>query len=183
MKRISQSVPSDSSLFSGKYIELRRKGTWEYVRRVNITGIVVIVPVTDANEIVLVEQYRIPVGARVIELPAGLAGDKPGTETEPLSDAAKRELLEETGYACETMTQVSVGPASPGMSDELLTLFKATGLRKVNSGGGDETEDIIVHTVPLDGFENWLDSQASAGKLIDVKVHLGPYFAGRGSRR
>src|SRR3954470_20386034 len=125
----------------GKYIQLVRQGGWEYDRRKGISGIVGVVAVTDDGKLVLVEQYRAPVRAAVIELPAGLAGDAKGHEAEDLADAARRELLEETGYEANDMRRLAAGAASAGMTDEIITLFRATGLKKTGEGTGDETED------------------------------------------
>src|SRR6478672_1057017 len=122
--------PPPTVLYDGKHIQLVRRDRWEYARRKNLTGIVAIVAVTEDGKLVLVEQYRPPVGARVIELPAGLAGDVAGQEAEDLATAALRELLEETGYEADVMTEVGAGAASAGMTDEIITLFLAAGLRK-----------------------------------------------------
>jgi ADP-ribose pyrophosphatase len=164
-------------LAEGSYLRMLRRDGWEYVERRGITGIVVIAAVTPDREIVLVEQYRIPVHSRCIELPAGLAGDRPGEESEPLAAAARRELLEETGYEASALELVVAGPISPGMSTESVSLFLARGLAKVGPGGGDESEDIIVHRVPLDRVEPWLASKATGGALVDPKVYTGVYFA------
>ena len=163
----------------GKYVQLVRQGGWEYARRKGISGIVAVVAVTDDGKLLLVEQHRAPVGARVIELPAGLAGDAKGHEREDLADAARRELLEETGYEARQMQRVAAGAASAGMTDEIITLFRATGLRKTGEGSGDETEDITVHEVPLADVEHWLAEQERAGKLVDLKVYCGLCFARR----
>ena len=162
----------------GKHVALVRRGTWEYARRKGICGIVGIVAVTDERRLVLVEQDRPPVGKRVIELPAGLAGDAKGHETEDLEVAARRELLEETGYAALRLERVAAGAASAGMTDEVITLFVASGLKKVGAGEGDGEEDITVHEVPLDGVTQWLAEHERAGRLIDMKVYAGLYFAG-----
>jgi ADP-ribose pyrophosphatase len=163
----------------GKYVQLVRQGAWEYARRKGISGIVAVVAVTDDGKLLLVEQYRAPVGASVIELPAGLAGDAKGHEREDLADAARRELLEETGCEAGQMQRVAAGAASAGMTDEIITLFRATGLRKTGEGSGDETEDITVREVPLADVEHWLAEQERAGKLVDLKVYCGLYFARR----
>src|SRR5688500_14489571 len=117
---------------AGKYIELVRQGGWEFARRKGISGIVGIIAVTDDRKLLLVEQFRPPVGAQVIELPAGLAGDAVGHEKEDLADAARRELLEETGYEARRMERVAAGAASAGMTDEIITLFRATGLTRTD---------------------------------------------------
>ena len=164
-------------VYDGKHVQLVRQGGWEFARRKGISGIVGIVAVTDDMRLVLVEQHRPPVGARVIELPAGLAGDAKGHEGEDLADAARRELVEETGYEASGMRRVAAGAASAGMTDEVITLFRATGLKKVGQGTGDETEDITVHEVPVDGVIDWLAAREREGKLIDLKVYCGLFFA------
>jgi ADP-ribose pyrophosphatase len=161
----------------GKYIQLVRQGNWEYARRKGISGIVGVVAVTEDGKLVLVEQFRAPVRAAVIELPAGLAGDAKGHEGEDLADAARRELLEETGYEAKEMRRLAAGAASAGMTDEIITLFRATGLKKTGEGTGDETEDITVHEVALAEVVPWLAEQERSGKLVDLKVYCGLYFA------
>ena len=163
----------------GKHIALVRKGTWEYAARKGVSGIVGIVAVTDDGMLVLVEQERPPVGARVVELPAGLAGDDAGHEGEDLAAAARRELLEETGYEARTIERLAAGAASAGMTDEVITLFLATGLTKTGTGGGDGSENITVHEVPLAGIADWLAAREREGRLIDLKVYGGLYFAAR----
>ncbi|MBN1437463.1 MAG: NUDIX hydrolase [Sedimentisphaerales bacterium] len=168
---------NDESLFQGNFLHMRQRGRWEYVHRMNISGIVVIVAVTDQQELVLTEQFRLPVDSNVIELPAGLAGDIEGQEHEPLSEAAKRELLEETGYEAANMEFLTEGPPSPGMTSEIVTFFLATGLKRVHEGGGDHTEDIITHTVPLAEIHQWLEDVQKRGVLLDPKTYAGVYFA------
>jgi ADP-ribose diphosphatase len=163
----------------GKHIALVQRGRWEFARRKGVCGIVGIVAVTDEGKLVLVEQDRPPVNARVIELPAGLAGDAKGHEGEDLEVAARRELLEETGYAARRIERVAAGVPSAGMTDEVITLFLATGLTRSGAGEGDGEEDITLHEVPLADVEPWLRRQESAGKLIDLKVYAGLYFARR----
>ena len=106
----------------GRFLGLYEVNGWEYVTRTNASGVVVIVAVTTDNELVLVEQFRAPVGAPVIELPAGLAGDQ-GDADESLIGAAERELWEETGYRSDQWRELAVCPSSAGMSDEMLTIF------------------------------------------------------------
>jgi ADP-ribose pyrophosphatase len=164
------------TLYQGKHIRLVRSGRWEFVKRNNVCGIVGIVAVTEARELILVEQFRVPVNASVIELPAGLAGDLADAPVEDLAIAAKRELLEETGYDAAEMQFLAEGPVSAGLSDEVITLFRATGLTKHHDGGGDESEDITVHHVPLERIDAWLAEQRKAGKLIDLKLYAGLRF-------
>lgn len=165
------------TVYDGKHIQLARRGTWEFVSRRGVSGIVGIIAVTDAEELILVEQYRAPVDKDVIELPAGLAGDVPGHEMEELEVAARRELLEETGYEAQTMRRVAEGTASAGITDEIITLFMATGIKKTGAGEGDGSEKITVHLVPLKEVQSWLSSKQAKGKLVDLKIYSALHFA------
>ena len=169
----------DVILAEGKHTRLISRDGWEFVQRTNITGIVVIVAVTNEEKLLIVEQYRAPVAARVLELPAGLAGDITGQEDEGLALAAQRELVEETGFVAQKMERLLEGPISAGLSDEVITLFRATGLRQVGPGGGDSNEDITVHEVPLDCAAQWLREANARGVLVDPKVLAGLYYGGR----
>lgn len=165
------------TLGSGKFLRLVRDGRWEFVQRTNTSGVVAIVAVTDDGAIVLTEQYRSAVQCPVVELPAGLAGDIPGEENEVLLVAAERELLEETGYQAGKWTLLVHGPPSAGMSDECVALFLAERLTKVSDGGGDDSEQITVHVVPLQDAPAWLRQIEATGRLVDPKVFAGLYFA------
>jgi ADP-ribose pyrophosphatase len=167
------------TLGSGKFLALVKEGRWEYVNRIGATGAAIVVAVTGDQKLLLVEQYRIPVHARTIELPAGIVGDEPGGLNESLGDAAKRELLEETGYAAERVEPLATGPSSSGLTSEVVTLLLASGLRRVNAGGGVAHENITVHEVPLGEVHGWLRERASAGLLIEPKVYAGLYFLER----
>jgi ADP-ribose pyrophosphatase len=166
-----------TTLFEGKHLRLLKVGHWEYVERTNATGVVIILAITPENKIVLVEQFRIPLGKRVIELPAGLAGDIPGAAGEALATAAKRELLEETGYEAKEMIFLTEGPPSSGLSSETVTFFRAKGLHRLSAGGGDAGEDIQLHEIDLAKIHDWLAEKANQGWLVDPKVYTGLYFA------
>jgi len=162
----------------GKFLRFVRRGKWEYVTRKGASGVVTIIAVTRENKLLLVEQFRPPVDARVIELPAGLAGDG-HHHHETLETAARRELLEETGYDAGGMAYVGGGTVSPGLTDELITVFLATDLNKTGPGLGDGGEDITLHEVPIDQLNPWLDEQAQQGKLIDLKVYAALHWLKR----
>jgi len=166
-----------TTLHTGKFLALIKEGHWEYVDRVNATGSVLILAVTADQRILLVEQYRIPVHARTIELPAGIIGDEPGSSNESRGVAARRELLEETGYAAEHMEEITTGAACSGLTSERTTLFRASGLLRTGKGGGVEHEEIIVHEVPLVEATAWLKKKAESSLLIDPKVYAGLFFA------
>jgi ADP-ribose pyrophosphatase len=168
---------NEPTLWEGKYLRVTRRDKWEYVTRQGTSGVVGIVAVTDGGKLVLVEQYRPPVGRNVIEIPAGLAGDVAGSEHEPLADAAARELLEETGYAAREMTYLCEGVSSAGLTDELITLFRAVGLTKQGDGAGDGSEQITLHEIPLADVEPWLAEQVAAGKTVDLKVYAALRWA------
>ena len=161
---------------SGKYVRLVRRHGWECVERVNASGIVCMVPLTDDDKVVLIEQFRRPLNASVIEMPAGLVGDTTGNHAETVETAAQRELIEETGYQAKEFVLLIEGPPSAGLSSEIITFFLARGLTKVGSGGGDDTEDIIVHEIPVAQVHEWLEDKRRAGMMVDPKIYTGLYF-------
>jgi ADP-ribose pyrophosphatase len=165
------------TVYDGKHIRLVRRNSWEYVSRKNLRGIVGIVAVTDTGRMLLVEQWRPPLMRHVIELPAGLAGDLAGHEGEDLETAARRELLEETGYEAVTMEELADGTVSAGITDEIITLFRATGLKKVSDADGDGSEQITLHEIEVGRVESWLNEERLGGKSVDLKVYAGLYFA------
>ena len=161
----------------GRRVRLLNDKGWEYVERLNLSGIVCIVALTEGGDIVLTQQFRRPVAKEVIELPAGLVGDEAGREKETLIEAAQRELLEETGYQGPKMVFLTAGPPSSGLSNEIITFFWAQGIKKVALGGGEGSENIKVHEIPLKQVHNWLQQIAEDGNiLIDPKVYTGLYF-------
>ena len=169
------------TLHTGKFLALVKEGHWEYADRTNATGAAIIVAVTAEQKLLLVEQYRIPVHARTIELPAGIIGDEPGSNDEAHAEAALRELVEETGYEAGHIEALTHGPSSGGLTSETVTLFLATKLRRVGSGGGVAHEDITVHEVLLTDAHTWLHEKAKSGVLVDPKVYAGLYFIGKHS--
>lgn len=160
-------------VYAGQYLSMAQRGHWEFATRNTQQPAVGIVALTDAQEVVLVEQFRPPVGRTVVELPAGLSGDLPGLENEALLEAAKRELLEETGYTAAEWTELGSGYSSPGLTDESIVLFLARGLEKTWQGGGDESEAITVHEVPLHEVLDWLTKNDADA---DLKLLAGLYL-------
>ena len=146
-------------LGEGQHLRLLRRGTWEFVQRRNCSDAVLVAAITTDGKLVFVEQFRPPVNAPVIELPAGLVSDDADSAGESLEDAA-RELLEETGYQADSLQKVFTGPSSAGLTDEMVTLFVATGLRKQGPGGGIDNESITLLEVPLDEAFEWLEARA-----------------------
>ena len=136
-------MSKDITRYRGRYLSLLERDRWEFASRSNASGVVVIVAVTEAGEIVLVEQYRKPVGACVVELPAGLVGDLADPD-ETVIVAAHRELLEETGYAAARMEVLMACPSSAGMSDEIITFVLALSLIHIS----EPTRPILVSRMP-----------------------------------
>lgn len=163
---------------AGRYLRLVKRGTWEYAERLGATGAVCIVAVTDDRKLVLIEQPRPAMNGLVIELPAGLVGD--GEDSGELgAAAANRELLEETGFTASHIEEVAEGPVTPGLASERVSLFLATGLRRVGPGGGVDGEQITVYEVALGEVEAFLREQVARGRAVDLKVYAALHFARR----
>jgi ADP-ribose pyrophosphatase len=150
-----------------KHVNVLERDGWEYVERKSAKEAVAVIAVTDDGKIILTEQYRPPVDARVIDWVAGLV-EKDSPEV-----TARKELEEEVGYTCESVELIAKGPTSPGITSELVSFYRARSLKKTGDGGGIDNEKITVHVVPLDGIRAWLEKQDA---LIDLKVWSGLYF-------
>lgn len=168
--------PQREIVWTGHHVSMWKRGHWEYAVRNTARPAVGIVAVTSDDSVVLVEQYRPPVGERVIEIPAGLVGDLDDHEEESLMEAAKRELFEETGYTAERWIHMGGGYSSPGLTDETIELFFADGLRKEGPGGGDDQEEIRIHEVPWNQLHDWLGRN---GAQLDLKLLAGIRLAER----
>ncbi len=169
-------TPHDEVIAETPYLRLVMRRGWSFVERTTASGVVSIAARTRDDRIVLVEQYRAPVDGNVIELPAGLSGDLADDPDESLETAAKRELLEETGYEAASWRRVIDLVTSSGLTNEVATIFVADDLEKTGTGGGDASEDITVHEVPLDEVDQWLYRAQEAGKLIDSRIYAGLYL-------
>lgn len=158
-------------MWQGRFITAKRRGKWEYVGRARGIKAAVILAVED-DHVLLVEQYRVPLGANCIELPAGLIGDHDGGE-DALTSAA-RELEEETGYLADTFDIIGEFFSSPGMVSESFTLVRATGLTRTSDGGGVDGENIIVHRIALQDLPKFVQTKRDEGCVVDVKLLMLP---------
>lgn len=182
MKINPDHLPADAdaaveTLHEGRWLSLRKRGRWEYAERNNRGGAVIIVALTAEDKLLFVEQYRVAIQQYTIEMPAGLVGDLAGHTDESALRAAERELEEETGYHCSWVEFIHRGPSSSGMSTEMITFVRAHDLQKVGPGGGDASENIVVHEVPRKEAGDWLFARAAEGYSIDPKLFAGLWFS------
>lgn len=160
----------EETQWQGRFIAAKTRGRWEYVSRARGIKAAVILAITPEDEVVLVEQFRIPLGRACIELPAGLIGDDAGGEGEEAATAALRELEEETGYRAGRMEDLGEFYSSPGMVSEAFTLFRAHDLERVGPGGGTEGEGITVLHVPRASIAEFIAERRAQGYGIDVRL-------------
>lgn len=163
-------------IYEGKHIFVFDQNGWEFVERKKAKEAVAVIAVTDDGELIFTEQTRKPVGHRVIDWPAGLVGDEGSDDA---AQTAKKELEEETGFTCEGVERLAAGPTSPGITSEIVTFYRATGVRREGSGGGVSGEDITVHVVRRSDVPRWLEQRERDGVLVDLKIWGGLYFVQR----
>lgn len=165
-------------VYQGQWLRMVRRGRWEYAERTHGHGMaVIIIALTPDDKLLFVEQFRTPLNNRTIEMPAGLVGDDHASDT--LVDAARRELVEETGWEPSRVEVLLVGPTSSGMSSERIAFVRARDLRKVGDGGGVEGENIIVHEVPRAEAPQWLMRKQREGFDLDLKLWAGLWMIER----
>lgn len=173
-------------LHRGRFLRLVRvpfrNGHWEYVSRVNSSGAAFILAVTPQRELLLVEQHRLPLGARTVELPAGMIGDEAGHRDEGIEASALRELEEETGFRGTRARILASGPVAAGLTSEMLHLVEIDDLVREHAGGGVDGEDIVVHRVPLSAIDDWLARKRDEGLLIEPRIYAALYFVLRAER-
>ena len=176
MTDIADADAPEEVVWQGRFITTRRRGRWEYVGRARGIRAAVILAVDEEDHVILVSQYRVPLGRRCVELPAGLVGDHDDNVGEDVAVAGARELEEETGYRPGRIEVIGEFFSSPGMVCESFTLLRAHDLVKVGEGGGVESEDITVHRVPLSDIGEAVARWRAEGLAIDVKILtlLGP---------
>jgi ADP-ribose pyrophosphatase len=168
---------SKKVLAETRFLRLVDENGWTFVERPNSTGVVTAIPLTPQRRLVFVEQHRPPLGARSIEFPAGLMGDEDGHEQEDPVLAARRELIEETGYDAHSLELVASTSTSPGMTNEIVHFVLAWDLARVGPGGGVGSEDIVVHEVALGDARDWLAGKARGGIVVAAKAYAGLFFA------
>ncbi|WP_313346876.1 NUDIX hydrolase [Stenotrophomonas sp.] len=169
---MSPTTQAPKIVYEGKYQRMVVRGTWEYSERTHAGGLAaIIIAVTPEDNVLFVEQFRVPLQASTIEMPAGLVGDVDAGES--IEDSAVRELEEETGWTAAHAEVLMIGPTSSGASSEKIAFVRATGLRKVGEGGGDASEDIIVHEVPRARAAAWLVEKMGQGYELDAKLWAG----------
>jgi ADP-ribose pyrophosphatase len=127
-------------------------------------GAAAIVPLSDDNTIMLVEQYRAAVGRATLEIPAGTL-----EEGESPEDCARRELIEETGFRASNWTTLTAYYPSPGYSSEIIHVFKASGLEKVS----DADAEFPLRHMPLTEVQ----AKIRTGEVMDSKTIIGVLLA------
>lgn len=158
-------------MWTGNFVTAKRRGKWEYVSRSRGIRAAVILAIED-DHVLLVEQYRVPLGCNCLELPAGLIGDHDASE-DPLESAA-RELEEETGYRADRLEDLGAFYSSPGMLSESFNLVRAHGLTKISEGGGVDGENILVHRVEITALPEFIAAKRLEGCGIDSKLMMVP---------
>ncbi len=160
-------LPPVETMCEGRFVRLRSRGKWEYASRARDISAVVILAEYE-GKVVLIDQPRVALGARCVELPAGLVGDEDPDAT--VEATAIKELEEEAGFTAERIERLGEFHASPGMLSESFTLVRAHGLRRIGEGGGDDNEDIVVHLVARPDIPNFVDQKRAEGFAVDVKL-------------
>jgi 8-oxo-dGTP pyrophosphatase MutT (NUDIX family) len=172
-------VIGHKTLWEGSFIKTvlvtyrDRRGTerqWEAVDRVNCSGVVVVIPVTENDELLLIRQYRPILDNYVIELPAGLVG--PGEDN---VSAGRRELIEETGHDSDRIIQLTGGVMSTGINAEKWEVLLALQTREapkevLEAHKPDESEDIEVIKAPFSSPYDTIESFVTKGDLADLRI-------------
>lgn len=158
------------TVFEGDHLLVQERDDWQFVERKKAKEAVAVLAETDDGEIILTEQQRKPLDARVIDFPAGLVGDEEGSSDPEVT--ARKELEEEAGYTCDSVELLARGPSSPGITSEIVSLYRARGVRKRGEGGGVGGENITVHVVPRGSVREFLREKERQGVLTDLKLAI-----------
>lgn len=164
------------TLHEGDFLRLSRVEHWEFVQRPRSNGAGFIIAVTEAAELLLVEQYRYALDRRCIELPAGIIGDSDAFADETAEVSAQRELEEETGFRGRHAKLLFSGPTAPGMTSETSHFVRVSQLTQVSPGGGVDGEDITPHRVALESIEPWLAQCKASGLAVDPRIFAALYW-------
>ncbi len=167
---------SPSVLFQSRFLRLCEVAGWEFAESSVASGVAATVAETEEGELVIIEQWRRAVGAFVLEWPGGLSGDDQADEA--LESAARRELLEETGFGGGQWRPLGLGSTSPGLTSELVHLFHAQGVRQIAPGGGVDDEQITVHLVPKAEVRSWLEQRQAEGRRLAFQLYAGLWLLG-----
>lgn len=177
-------------VYRGKHLNYyRAPDGWEYVERAKAAAGIAIVAITREHRLLVVEQYRTPLKRAVIELPGGVID--PG---ETPDDTVRKELLQETGYTCASVTQLAEVVLSPGLVNEINIICRAGGLTRQETSNKDtidgrvvahghihglthEHERIRTWEVPLEDVPAWLEQRRRDGVAIDLRIYAGLHFA------
>ena len=160
-------LPPPEVKWAGRFVRAVARGKWEYASRANDINAVVVLAEHE-GKVILVDQPRVALGRRCVELPAGLVGDEDPDAT--VESTAIKELEEEAGFTADRVERLGDFYASPGMLSESFTLVRAHGVRRIGEGGGDDNEDITVHLVARDDVPNFVEQKRAEGFGIDVKL-------------
>lgn len=168
MKNFNEKTVTSETLYSGKIIELRvdevelPDGKLAKRELVKHPGAVAVIAITDEGKLVLVEQFRKALERTIIEIPAG----KIELNEDP-EQTAIRELEEETGYRAKEFTYIQSFSTSPGFADEVIHLYLAKSLEKVeNPAVGDDDEFINLHECTISETEEMMND----GRIYDAKT-------------
>ena len=170
---------STKRIFKGRIVSLREdvvrlsNGVISKREIVEHPGAVAVIALTDDGKILIERQFRLSAKSVLFEIPAGLAH-----KGEDLAKAARRELIEETGYDARKIRKVFAGFSSPGYSTEVITFFVASGLKHVGQNL-DVDEMIEVKKMSIKKCVQMIKS----GKIRDNKTIAGVLFASQWKKR
>lgn len=178
-KNLPEYLKGESPVFEGRKFDLYLKefsapdGKIHKLDAIVHPGAVVIIPFLSQDKIVLIRNYRRILEKMLWELPAGTL-----EAAEPPLETAKRELIEETGYAAESIKPVTSFYTSPGISNELMHVFIAETLISVGQKL-EPIEEIEVNVVTLDAALKMIKNQEIRdGKTIAALLYYSTFFDG-----